>query len=256
MGLGRSSWYRPTVDKLRRDKPVIDGINLALEKEMKGFWKVNDWLRFQGYPWNHKRIYRVYCEMKLNLPRKSKRRIPDREAQPLEIVNEPNRMWALDFMHDALYNGRKFRLLNVLDEGVRECLAMEVDTSLPASRVVRVLEQLKYTRGLPGQIRMDNGPELISTVLTEWCRDHGIKLVYIQPGKPNQNAFVERFNRTVRDNFLNRWLFESTGQVGEMACEWMNWYNEVRPHDACNGLPPTVYRQRLETKTSTFELCH
>jgi putative transposase len=157
----------------------------------------------------------------------------------------------MDFMHDSLYGGRSFRTLNIIDEGVREALAIEVDTSLPAARVVRVLEQLNEWRGLPDQIRVDNGPELIAQELQNWCDAHHITLAHIQPGKPNQNAFIERFNRTYRHEVLNAHLFESLDDVREISWQWLHHYNEERPHDALNGLPPSHYRRKLKPENST-----
>tara|TARA_Y100001001_G_scaffold530_1_gene555 strand:- start:2171 stop:2629 length:459 start_codon:yes stop_codon:yes gene_type:complete len=147
-------------------------------------------MRFKGFPFSHKRVYRVYCQMGLNLRRRTKWVLPKRIAQPLEVQDQANHQWAFDFMHDTLYCGKRFRTLNVVDEGTRECLAIEVDTSLPAGRVVRVLEQLKSERGLPTQLCVDNDPELISATLTDWCESNNIELVYIQPGKPQQNGLV------------------------------------------------------------------
>ena len=121
----------------------------------------------------------------------------------------PNKQWALDFMHDTLYCGKRFRTLNIIDEGTRECLAIEVDTSLPAGRVVRTLERLEQERELPNQIRVDNGPELIAAEFYDWCEEKGIEVAYIQPGKPQQNGFVERFNGSFRYEFLDAYLFES-----------------------------------------------
>ena len=135
----------------------------------------------------------------------------------------------------TLYGGRRFRTLNVLDEGVREGLAIEIDTSLPAERVVRVLEQVVAWRGQPQAIRLDNGPELIADRFMTWCVDRGIELRYIQPGKPDQNAFIERFNRTYRTEVLNAYVFESLDQVREITAEWLRSYNEERPHDAAGG---------------------
>ncbi len=172
----------------------------------------------------------------------------------MEVIEQPNRQWALDFMHDTLYCGKRYRTLNVLDEGTRECLAIEVDTSLPAERVVRTLEQLKVERGLPMQLRVDNGPELISARLTDWCEEHNIELVYIQPGKPQQNGFVERFNGSFRREFLSAYLFESLTQVREMAWFWRLDYNEKRTHESLGNLPPAAYREKLEN--SSLELCH
>ncbi|RUO25164.1 IS3 family transposase [Aliidiomarina sanyensis] len=243
--LSRSRFYRVERDWRKADAAVIDAINAALEKSPQaGFWKCAGRIKFKGYPFNHKRIYRVYCRMGLNLKRRKKRVLPKRQAQPLEVIEQPNHQWALDFMHDTLYCGKRYRTLNVLDEGSRECFAIEVDTSLPAERVVRTLEQLKEERGLPMQLRVDNGPELISARLMDWCDDHNIELVYIQPGKPQQNGFVKRFNGSFRREFLNAYLFDSLSQVREMAWFWGLDYNEERTHESLGNLPPVAYRKK------------
>ena len=161
----------------------------------------------------------------------------------------PNRQWALDFMHDTLYCGKRFRTLNIIDEGTRECLAIEVDSSLPAGRVVRTLERLKAERGLPDQIRVDNGPELIAAEFYDWCEDNGVTVAYIQPGKPQQNGFAERFNGSFRYEFLDAYLFETLDQVREMAWVWMLDYNDERPHESLGHMPPTVYRQKVENSS-------
>ena len=192
--------------------------------------------------------------MKLNLPRRTKKRLV-RPMQPLDVSGMPNEVWAIDFMSDSLYQGRRFRTLNVLDEGVREALAIEIDTSLPALRVIRTLEQLQAWRGLPKAIRLDNGPELTSEDFTQWCADRGVELRFIQPGKPNQNAFIERFNRSYRTEVLDGWLFESLEQVRQITHDWLRSYNEDRPHDALGSLPPVAYRERLLAREkSTSEL--
>ncbi len=257
--VSRSTYYRPSVDWRERDADVIDALNGALERRPRwGFWTCFDHLRFKGHSWNHKKVHRIYCQMGLNQKRRTKKRIPNRDRVPLEVDGKPNASWGIDFMHDTLYNGRCFRTLNVLDEGVRECLAIEVDTSLPAERVIRVLNQLKEWRGLPEQIRLDNGPEFIGHKLIDWAEEHGVKLAHIQPGKPTQNAFIERFNRTYREEVLNAHLFQSLDDVREITWWWMMDYNEQRPHSATNRIPPTVYRQQIEQKlnaeNSTLEL--
>lgn len=220
-----------------------------------GFWKCFDWLRTQGIRWNHKRVWRIYCAMKLNLPRRKKKMLLTRERQPLQVLPEVNQSWSLDFMHDTLIGGKRFRTLNVLDEGVRECLAIEVDTSLPAARVVRTLDQIADWRGYPKQLRLDNGPELISRQLTSWCQAHHIKMIHIQPGKPNQNAYIERFNRTFRHEVLNAYLFGSLEQVRTIAWEWIIDYNEQRPHEALNGMTPMAFRKTINPENSILKLC-
>lgn len=199
LGLARSSYYERPASKAKADEPVVEVLNQVLAKHGRwGFRLCFDWMRNQGYAWNHKRVWRIYKEMGLHLPRRTKKRIPKMPKVPLVAPQEPNSMWALDFMYDTLHYGRPFRTLNVIDESNREVLAIEIDISLPAARVVRMLEQLKETHGLPKAIRLDNGSELRSVVFMGWCVEKGIELKFIQPGKPQQNAFIERFNRTYR----------------------------------------------------------
>jgi putative transposase len=187
--------------------------------------------------------------MGLNLKRRTKRVLPKRIAIPLEVIDAPNKQWTLDFMHDSLYCGRTFRTLDILDEGTRECLAIEVDTSLLASRLIRVLDQLKAERQLPKQIRLDNGPELIAGEFVDWCDEHEIELAYIQPGKPQQNGFAERFNGSFRRKFLDAYLFENLDQVRDMAWVWMMDYNDERPDESLGKLPPAMYRRELENSS-------
>jgi putative transposase len=256
VGLSRTSYYRGDELDATRDEPVIEALNaLVTEHHRWGFWKCFDRLRNEGKPWNHKRVLRVYRKMRLNLPRLTKRRLPTREPQSLEVPAVMNESWSMDFMSDALYGGRRFRTLNILDEGVREALEIVIDTSIPAGRVIRVLEQLTSWRGFPRAIRCDNGPELISDALYEWCRDHGVALWYIDPGKPDQNAYIERFNRTYREEVPDAYIFSTLDQVRSITRNWLRIYNEVRPHDSLGGIPPSVFRRSLEEAClSTNEL--
>jgi putative transposase len=220
VGLSRRAFYR--AGRTRDDEAVIDALqSLVAAHGRWGFWKCFRRLRLDGYGWNHKKVLRVYRQLKLNLPRRTKKRLPRRERQTLMIEALPNRLWSIDFMSDVLYGGRRFRTFNVLDEGVREALAIEIDTSIPAERVVRVFEQLKQWRGLPHAIRCDNGPELIAQKLVDWCEAHAIELRHIQPGKPNQNAYIERFNRTYRSEVLDAHVFEDLDQVREITAGWI-----------------------------------
>jgi putative transposase len=174
----------------------------------------------------------------MNLKRKGKRRLPARIRQPLEAVDKINISWSMDFMSDALYSGRKIRTFNLIDDFNREALAIEVDSSLPADRVIRTLEQVIDWRGTPKRIRVDNGPEFISTKLGTWCEERGIKLQFIQPGRPMQNAYIERFNGSFRRDILDAYLFESINQVRMPTEEWIEDYNSERPHDALGGRSP------------------
>jgi putative transposase len=254
-GLSRATYYRSLVDWARRDAAVIEALTrLATTKPRWGFWKYVDWLRLTGHRWNHKRLWRVYCRLRLNLPRRTKKRLPVRPVHPMDVIPQPNVVWALDFMSDTLYGGRRFRTLNILDEGVREVLAIEVDTSLPAERVIRVLEQVTAWRGHPQAIRLDNGPEFLADRFATWCADRGIALRFIQPGKPNQNAFIERFNRTVRHEVLDAYVFESLDQVREISAQWMQEYNEERPHDTLGRVPPSLFSARQTAGSSSLKL--
>ena len=262
VGMSSSSWYRGAPDR-SADDPVIDRLNEVVSKHPRwGFWKCFHWMRQRGEVWNHKRVWRIYCEMGLNLPKRAKRRLPARVKQPLEVPPLPDKMWSMDFMHDALHYGKGFRTLNVLDEGVREALAIEVDSSLPAERVIRVLNQLKDSRSLPDQIRVDNGPELVSAKLVAWCDQNGVRLHHIQKGAPTQNAYIERFNRSFRHEVLDAHLFTSLEEVRDITHQWLLSYNEERPHQALGNLPPAVFRQqqtntpttKARPKSSTFEM--
>jgi len=240
LNLSRSVYrYKP---KKGCDEEVTrELLDLAGRKPRWGFGKMADYLKNKGYGWNHKRIRRVYCELNLNLRVRPKRRLPKRIPQPLIQPERANQSWSMDFMSDSLASGRAFRTFNILEDFNREALWIEVDTSLPAERVIRVIEMVISWRGCPKQIRMDNGPEFISRRLGEWGREHNIQLVHIQPGKPAQNAYIERFNRTYREDVLDAYLFNSLTEVREISERWLEEYNAVRPHEALHGLSPYQY---------------
>lgn len=209
-----------------------------------GFGLLYGSFRFQSRPWGKTVLRRVYCQLNLNLPRRGKKRLPARIKQPLIAGGTPNDTWSCDFMADALWNGRRFRTFNVLDEFNREALRIEVDTSLPAGRVVRALNELVGLRGKPQRIRLDNGPELVSQVLVQWAQENGVELTFIQPGKPTQNAYIERFNRSYRTEVLDCYVFESLHEVRQLTEDWMYRYNHERPHEALGRIPPVTYRMQ------------
>lgn len=243
------------------DNAVMNALQQHVEKHpTHGFPKTFAYLQRAGYGWNHKRVHRVYTELKLNIRRKHKRRLPARVKQPLEQTNAVNQCWSIDFMQDSLLTGRKFRTFNVLDDYNREALAVEIDISLPSSRVIRTLEHIIAERGTPQKIRMDNGPEFISKEFELWCSKHQIKLQYIQPGKPMQNGLIERFNGTYRRDILDAYVFDELWQVKQLTEEWMHEYNHKRPHESlsnktpcelgllkCGQLPTTQYPADLTT---------
>lgn len=240
VGLPRSVMNYQKVPK--DDSSLIEALYGLVEKHPTiGFWKCYHRLRRKGYGCNHKRLYRVYTLLRLNVRRRARRRVPQRIKQPLQLPSAINQVWSMDFMCDSLVDGRRFRLLNIIDDYNRESLAIEVDTSLPALRVIRVLERLIERRSKPEGIRVDNGPEFISDRLQQWCDDHKIRLQFIQPGKPVQNAFVERNNGSMRKELLDAYLFYSLHEVREMAEEWQYDYNYERPHDSLGNVPPAEY---------------
>lgn len=254
--LSRAAYYRPPNSRVRADAPVIAALMAVVADHGRwGFWKCFDRLRLQRYRWNHKRVHRVYCDLHLNLPRRTKRRFPHRLRQPLDAPPRLNQTWALDFMADALYDRRRFRVMTLIDEGNREALALEVGTSIPATRVIRVLEELIALHGRPAGVRVDNGPELIAQVFVDWCSDRGIAVHHIQPGKPDQNAYIERFNRSYRTEILDAYLFESLAEVQALTERWLQMYNHERPHDSLGRVPPLTFLPRPTSPgQSTFAL--
>jgi putative transposase len=221
-----------------------------------GYWQCCYRLWNKGYLWNHKRIYRVYTDMKLNIRRRAKKRLPERVKQPLTVPTTPNQVWSIDFMSDSLVDSRRFRLFNVIDDFNRESLAIEVDTSLPSLRVIRVLNRIIDKRGKPANIRSDNGPEFISHQLQQWCEEKGITLQYIQPGKPMQNAYIERKNGSLRRELLNAYLFYSLSEVRAKSEEWRIDYNTERPHKSLGYLSPLTFAEQYYNRSVTDQqLC-
>ena len=192
----------------------------------------------KGYRWNHKPVYRIYKELELNLRIKPKKRLVREKPEALAVPDGINQVWSMDFMHDQLQDGRSFRLFNVIDDHNREVLGMEVDFSLPSERVIRALNQIIEWRGKPQAIRCDNGPENVSGKLIAWAEQNNIRMEYIQPGKPQQNAYIERFNRTVRYEWLSQYYWEDLEEVRLFATNWMLEYNHERPNMALGGFTP------------------
>ena len=228
--------------KLKDDSEIAKQLRqLAERKPRWGLGKMFHHLRSQGYLWNRKRVRRVYLAERLNLRVKPKKRLPIRHPKPLAQPETANESWSVDFMSDSLQSGRTFRTFNVIDDYNREVLAIEIDTSLPSGRIVRVLEMIASWRGYPRRLRSDNGPEFISQQLARWAEKHEILLDFIEPGKPAQNAYIERFNRTYREDVLDFYLFSSLAEVREITEHWVEEYNSIRPHESLGNMTPYQY---------------
>jgi len=238
------------------DTEVIEVLQeLAFKHPTYGFRKLYAYIRRSGKQWNHKRIYRVYKLLKLNRKRKGKRRLPSRVKQPLVKQEQINQSWSMDFMSDSMVGGRRFRTFNLIDDCTREVLAIEIDTSLSSKRIIRTLERVILDRGKPNIIRTDNGPEFTSKDLELWARDHEIKIQFIQPGRPMQNGYIERFNRIYRESILDAYLFFELDQVRTLTEEWMEEYNLRRPHESLGNLTPNEWKMKqLKPELSTFKL--
>jgi len=197
----------------------------------------------------------VYKLLKLNRKRKGKRRLPSRVKQPLVKQEQINQSWSMDFMSDSMVGGRRFRTFNLIDDCTREVLAIEIDTSLSSKRIIRTLERVILDRGKPNIIRTDNGPEFTSKDLELWARDNEIQIQFIQPGRPMQNGYIERFNRIYRESILDAYLFFELDQVRTLTEEWMEEYNLRRPHESLGNLTPNEWKMKqLKPELSTFKL--
>ena len=232
--------YQP---KLSTENAVIADWLLRLTQTHKrwGFGLCFMYLRnVKGFGSNHKRVYRIYRELELNLRIKPRRRIKRDRPDELSVPTSINQVWSMDFMSDSLANGSKLRTFNVMDDYNREGLAIEVGQSLPSMRVIRALEQVIEWRGKPAALRCDNGPEYVSGEMVTWANKNQITLIYIQPGKPTQNAYIERFNRTARHEWLDMHIFNSIEHAQLLATKWLWTYNNERPHSAIDGITPIM----------------
>ena len=214
---------------------------LAAIRRRFGYRRLQVLLRREGTHINHKKLRRLYAEERLQVRRRGGRKRALGTRAPLTLPQGPNQRWSLDFLSDTLTDGRRFRILAVVDDFTRECLCLVADTSLSGTRVARELDTIIAERGRPLLCVSDNGTELTSMAILRWCQETGIEWHYIAPGKPTQNAFIESFNGRLRDELLNETLFVSLAHARALLAEWMLDYNTVRPHSAIGNVPPADF---------------
>jgi putative transposase len=240
LGTSRSSLKYKSI---KNDEYIHNKLSeLAVANPREGFWACYYRLRNKNEKINHKRLHRVYKEMKLPLRRKIKKRLPARVKDRLEVPVSFTHTWSIDFTSDALSSTRKFRSFNVIDDYNREVLFIETDYSLKSSRVIWALNHLVNRFATPARIRMDNGPDFIATIAKEWSEVKGIEFKYIQPGKPTQNAYIERFNKTFRNIVSDSYNYDTLDEVREVTANFINDYNNHRPHESLGGIPPIKCR--------------
>lgn len=220
---------------------------LAHDRPRYGYQRLWVLLRREGWPVNHKRVYRLYCEEGLKLRKRRRRARAFVERVPLALPTRADERYSMDFMRDTLADGRVFRTLNIVDDYTRECLAIEVDTSLPGERVVRVLERLSAGRRQPLHIVVDNGPEFVSKAVDQWAARRGVSLRFIDPGKPIQNAYIESFNGKFRDECLSQHWFISLEEARYVTEEWRIDYNERRPHRSLQHQTPAEFAAKCSS---------
>ena len=235
--------YRPKLNKLN-EKIRKRLKELAARYRRFGAWKFHKILRREGFEVNHKRVERIYREEHLSLRERKRKKLKAVSRVALPRPVRANQQWSMDFIHDKLWEGRKFRSLSIVDTFTHECLALEVDSSLKGERVKRVLERLASERGLPEAITVDNGPEFISQVMDEWAYRRGVKLDFIRPGKPTDNPFVESFHDKFRDECLDEHYFSTLPEARTIIEDWRIEFNTFRPHRTLKGLTPEEFAQQ------------
>jgi len=245
IGLSKSSYY---YESKLDDSEVIKKLNELVEKlPTRGFDEYYYRIRREGLKWSRNRVLRVYRLLGLVRRKKPRKKLPDELRQPLSKASGLNEVWSIDFMSDSLLDGRKFRSLNVIDDYNRECLLAKGSLSYPSLRVIRELEELIVCYGKPKAIRSDNGPEFISSEYRNWCDNNGIKKLYSSPGKPMENGYVERFNRTFREDVMDAYLFSSINQFNLVSDVAIQDYNCNHPHKSLGRKTPIEFAPRNES---------
>lgn len=244
-----SYYYKPLTIA---DKVEEELLLLAKDNPKYGCRKLYQLLRLRGTIVNHKKVSRLYKLHKLHLRVKLNKRLIISDRHSLAIPNCELDTWSCDFVHDKLYSGRKFKALTVVDEFNREAITIAIEPRINSTRLLHIFNQIKDEYGLPKFIRSDNGREFIALKVQQWAKDNHIKWLFIQPGKPTQNAYCERFNGTYRNEVLDSYLFNSINEARLISNAWVDKYNYERPHDSLNGLTPMLYKEKYGAKSSTF----
>lgn len=223
-------------------------VELAQQRRRFGYRRLYDLLRPEFPDVNHKKIYRLYCEANLAVRRRKKVKLPPSQRQPLQPANRPNAVWSMDFVSDALANGRRIKCLTVADDFTHECVDLAVDHGISGTYVVRLLDQAACFRGYPEAVRTDHGPEFTSRAFIAWTQRKGIKHLLTEPGHPTQNGYIESFNGKFRDECLNEHWFTSLAQARQVIAHWRQDYNEIRPHSSRGRIPPAQFAANHRTQ--------
>lgn len=249
LGFRRQTYYKRKSG--HRPEEVDDQIAKLLHEVTKkylawGFWKVFHYIRNQGVTFNHKKVYRIWKREKLNLRQRPKRQRIRRKFEPISLPKEVNKGWSMDFLSDWVMSSDKksVRIINIMDETSRRALWTEAHQSISAKKLTDILDKVLDYRGKPDYIRCDNGPEFISKKLATWAQKHDIELKFIQPGKPTQNAFIERLNKTLRTECLNLSWFHSLEELNEEIQNWFQHYNFNRPHQSLGNISPYDFERK------------
>jgi putative transposase len=249
INISRSSYYYKAVVVTDKVEDLL--LSLAYDNPKYGCRKLYQLLRLHGYIVNHKKVSRLYKKNQLHLRVKAKKKVKV-EKHPLVAPNIEQHTWSIDFVHDKLVNGRKLRALTIIDEFNREAIDITIDSRINSTKLLRILNKLNFDYGLPKYIRSDNGREFTAFKVQQWAVEHNIQWLFIQPGKPMQNGFCERFNGTYRVEVLDSYLFNSLAEAQLITKAWINKYNYERPHDGLGGLTPIMFKQKYGCNLSTL----
>ncbi len=244
VGLNRSTMrYRPKESTLNQwlEARLPE---LAAVKPRYGYRRLHLMIRREGRLINHKRVYRIYTRLELAVRRKKRKRVAQANRRPRVVPRRANEQWSMDFMSDVLADGRRMRTFNIIDDATRECPVIDVDTSISGLRVSRILDRVGLLRGLPKRIVVDNGPEFTSRALDQWAYRNEVELVFIRPGRPVENCFIESFNGKFRDECLNLHWFRDLTDARQIIEEWRHDYNHFRPHSSLGGIPPAEFAEQ------------